>query len=212
MRSSLLPEPLNFSKCKSIEEQEKLAYDFFCKEIKDQNKREKYNGKVIFLELTPPYFDGKEEVFQHLTGIDESRKYKVDPCVDSTDRVNYECLTRGTADNIPPNQRILCLYRARTLPWFNSVIRMANLKNEYIKIFTKKQKNSRNNSLLIRFQHETVDYLIVLRKNKRDNYKLVTAYPITLNSKKRQLDREYIRNKKAESDLVDSVSPYTHGI
>ncbi len=201
MISSLLPQPLDFTNCLSLEEQEELAYKFFKENIRNQEIREKYKETEIKLRLTPPYYEGKEEVFEHLTGFSETEKYKDKPCKETT--LPEICLTKCTTDNIPLNQRNLCLFRASLLPWFNGVIRLANNDNPHIKCWENiridKKNRKQNRSLLIRFQHETADYLIVIgvfEKNGKKNYQLRTAYPLFFNYEKQKLDKEYEKYMK----------------
>ncbi len=196
MKSSLLPEPLDFSKCLTYEEQEKIAYDFFKNNIRDLNVRQKYKGKEIKLRLTPPYFDGKEEAFLHLTGFNEITKYSNKPC--KKIKLTGDCFTNCITDNIPINQRNLCIFRASLLPWFNVVLELANSDDSHIKYWENiridRRRKKENKSILIRFQEDEIDYLIVIgvfKKNNEEIYQLRSAYPLFFDLDKRKADKEY---------------------
>lgn len=191
MKSSLLPEPLNFSLCSSLEEQENFVYDYFIRNIKNENIRAKYKDTKIELDNSLEYLGGKEKTFRHLCGFG-SDHYDIDPCLNS--EVEILCKTNCKDDSIPDSQRNLCLYRARTLSWFNYILNLANNDNENIKIWEAEKK------LKIRFTHETADYIIIINKyyNKRKEMKLklITAYPLFLKGDRKKADREYKTYKK----------------
>lgn len=132
MRSSLLPEPLDFSLCDSLEEQDDFVYKYFINNIKSESIREKYKDIKIELDNSLEYFEGKEKIFRHLCGFG-SDHYEIDPCINS--EVEILCKTDCKDEGIPDSQRNLCLYRARTLSWFNQVLKLANSNNENIKIW-----------------------------------------------------------------------------
>lgn len=196
MRSSLLPEPLDFSKCLTYEEQEKIAYDFFCQNIKNNNFL--LNGIKIKIKNKVACYDGKEEIFEHLCGFDKDN-YEIDPCLNMD--LKLECKSECRDESIPLNQRGLCLYRARTLPWFVAIFSMIG-KSEYVKVWDSYDRKQRREKTKIRFTHEIADYIIVLNKIKREtqvNYELITAYPMFKKGDKRKADteyREYIKSKK----------------
>ena len=191
MKSSLLPEPLDFSEYKDLESQEEYAYRYFLSNIKNEGKREKLNEKKIIINTNRQYLEAKEEAFEHLTGFNQTNSYSHSPCLNLD--IEMLCSIKCEVEKVPPNQRILCLYRARFLPWFNSIIKLASNNDKHIKKWeVKKAKDTR---LLIRFQEGNADYLIVLRKLKTD-YKLVTAYPLFTKGDRAKCDREYSASKK----------------
>lgn len=194
MKSSLLPEPLNFLEYNSLEEQEKFAYDYFISNIKADTIREKYENINIELDNSLEYLDGKEKSFRHLCGFGKD-SYDIDPCLNS--EVEILCKTSCKDSSIPNSQRNLCLYRARTLAWFNYVLKSANNEDEHIKIWEIKEERK----LKIRFTHETADYLIVINKfydsrTQKIRLKLITAYPLFLKGDRKKADREYNKYKK----------------
>lgn len=193
MRSSLLPEPLDFSSCTTYEEQEKIAYDYFCNNIKPANKREKFKGKDIKINLKCQYLDSKEESFLHLTGFDETNKYSLNPC--NNLEIEVQCTNSCNLERIPNGQRIFCLYRARLLPWFNEIIKLANNNSLYIKYWEKEKIHSKTKKkdkiACIRFKKDLADYLIVLRIYPDGNYWLMSAYPLVLKDSRKDCEQEY---------------------
>lgn len=193
MKSSFLPEPLDFSNCSTYEEQAKIAYDYFCENIKPLNKREKFKGKDIKINLNSQYLDSKEESFLHLTGFDETNKYSLNPC--NNLEIETQCTNSCEVEGIPDGQRILCLYRARLLPWFNEIIKLANDNSPYIKYWEKEKINPRTKKkdriACIRFKEDIADYLIILRIYPDGNYYLMSAYPLILKDLRRDCEKEY---------------------
>lgn len=204
MISNILPPTLDFSSCETLEEQEEVAYNFFKNNIRDINKREKYKGKEIKLRLTPPYYEGKEEAFLHLTGFNEITKYSSKPCEEVV--LIENCFTDCVSYNTPENQRNLCIFRASLLPWFNAVLKLANNDDPHIKCWENIREDKRrkkvNKSILIRFQEEKIDYLIIIGvfiNNDEEIYQLRSAYPLFFKSSKKTADKEYenyIKNSK----------------
>lgn len=193
MKSSLLPKPLDFSECKDLAAQEECAYKYFCTNIMDDKIRGRFNHNFIELNKELEYIDGKEQIFTHLCGFGED-KFNIDPCINSD--VEILCKVNCQDDCIPINQRNLCLYRARTLTWFNCVLELASFNNENIKIWEIDKK------LKIRFTHETADYIIIINKffsvkKNRYHYKLITAYPLFLKGDRKKADKEYTKYKKS---------------
>lgn len=193
MRSTLLPEPLDFSNCITYEEQEKIAYDYFCNNIKPLDKREKFKGMDIKINLNHQYLDSKEECFLHLTGFDETNKYSLNPC--NNLEIEIQCLDSCNLEGIPNGQRIFCLYRARLLPWFNEIIKLASNNSPYIKYWEKEKihpKTKKKDKIAcIRFKKDGADYLIVLRIYPNGNYLLISAYPLVLKDLRKACDQEY---------------------
>lgn len=196
MKSSLLPEPLDFSNCTTSEEQEKIAYDYFCKNIKDNNFL--LEGVKIKIKDTLACLGGKEAIFEHLCGFDKDN-YEIEPCLNMT--LKLECKLECRAEYIPANQRNLCLYRARTLPWFTTIMSLVG-NCEFIKVWDAYDIRQRREKTKIRFTHEIADYIIVLNKVKKGtslSYELITAYPMFKKGDRRKADaeyREYIKSKK----------------
>lgn len=193
MKSSLLPETLDFSNCLTYEEQEKIAYDYFCEHIKPLDKREKFRGKNIKINLTSQYLDSKEESFLHLTGFDETNKYSLNPC--NNLEIETQCFDLCNVEGVPNNQRIFCLYRARLLPWFNEIIKLANNDSPYI-IYWEKEKvhpksNKKDKIACIRFKEDIADFLIILRIYPDGNYQLMSAYPLVLKKLRKNCEEEY---------------------
>lgn len=198
MISSILPPTLDFSSCETLEEQEEVAYNFFKNNIRNIDKREKYKGKEIKLRLTPPYYEGREEAFLHLTGFDEITKYgSKKPCEKII--LTGNCFTDCVSDNIPKNQRNLCIFRASLLPWFNAILKLANNNDPHIKCWENiridRNRKRENKNILIRFQEEEIDYLIVIgvfiKNNDEEVYQLRSAYPLFFKSSKKIADKEY---------------------
>lgn len=193
MISDILPEPLDFSQCLTYEEQRTIAYDYFCKNIKSQENREKLKGKEIKINLRKSYLDAKEECFEHLVGFDEIDKYSIIPCTNLL--IQTQCINSCNLINIPPGQRILCLYRARLLPWLNKIIKLANNNSPYVKYWEKEKNNIKTRRVekiaYIRFQKEIADYLIIFRIYPNGNYCLLSAYPLILRKLKETCDKEY---------------------
>ena len=77
----------------------------------------------------------------HLTGFDETNKYSLNPC--NNLEIETQCTNSCEVEGIPDGQRILCLYRARLLPWFNEIIKLANDNSPYIKYWEKEKINPR---------------------------------------------------------------------
>lgn len=193
MISSVLPEPLDFSQCLTYEDQRKIAYDYFCENIKSQECREKLKGKEIKINLKKPYLDAKEECFEHLVGFDEIDKYSITPCTNLS--IQTQCINSCNLINIPPGQRILCLYRARLLPWLNEIIKLANNDSPYVKYWEKEKIDLKTRRIekiaYIRFQEGIADYLIVFRVYPDGNYYLLSAYPLVLRKLRETCDKEY---------------------
>lgn len=189
MRSRLLPSKLDFGE-QSFEEQKQKAYKYFLKEILPYDKREKFRGENVFIDANRK-IRGKNEMFLHLAGLNETEKFTVFPCTNT--RLQVQCFNLDDCYNGKKtgNNRLLCLYRMDKLPWFNEVIKLANENSKFVTVFEYVNKGEKK--IKIRYQERNelgqVDYIIIL-KPLRIGYKLITAFPVVHTDTKKRYDKQ----------------------
>jgi len=90
-----------------------------------------------------------------------------------------------------------CIYRCSRILWLKDVIELANNNDVNIQTWVTPQyrkqngKSKRKFIRYIRFQHNTVDYVILLEEQRRNQqikqYWFISAYPVTKRELKRTL-------------------------
>lgn len=177
--------------------------NYFKNDFMDKEKRNKLFGKFIFIPMD--FIEFKPERFWHIISFKPGEeKYTVNPCVNIYDSVLCKFLKSRCNEQVdmPTEKRLRgrceCLYRITRIHWINPILGLANKNDGNVKVWHEHVKDGSTNKMVmmkyVRFEHETADYLIVLRENpmnKLNNYKFVTAYPVVHNGTKRRLDRSY---------------------
>jgi hypothetical protein len=209
MTSSKLPSPIYIDLSKDEEFKAIIDYvyqSYFKDEFMNKEKRERLFDKFIFLDLNFIYY--KPERFWHIISFEPNdEKYTVNPCVNANDLLIcnknksncYDCIC------IPMHQKLKnrceCIYRLRRINWINPILKLANEKDECIKVWFEDDKDENNIPLrktYIRFEEGLADYLIVLcdfNMNGMAVYKFVTAYPVVHNGTKRRLNLSFKKFK-----------------
>ena len=172
--------------CNSLNAAIELIYDVYKKELMDKNKRPKLFGKFIYLDCNS-LINNKAEVFWHLISLSTKEKFNILPCNNDKSYVlcKGNCLTEDNQIHLKKGEkRNLCLYRAIRINWISNIIAFANQGSNYIEKWVK------NNRLYIRYQHNEIDYIVVLA-NKKKNYFFVSAYPVFYIKSKKNYSNDY---------------------
>jgi len=162
----------------------------------DKDKRVQLFGKFIFIDYRN-FIKNKSELFWHLSSIETTEKYDVNPCTNEVGLgvckyIDF-CENNIILDDdlIKELKRIPCIYRSSRILWVDEIIRLANEKSEFIKIWEVTDRRSNKQKIKIRFQNETVDYIIILSKLRKDAYKLITAFPIVYKRSKQRYNKQF---------------------
>lgn len=213
MKSAKLPLPIDiklYEKKTLLDVIDYIYYNYFKCDFMDIKRRNKLFGKFIFLDMD--FLNYKPERFWHIISFNPNQeKFTVSPCVNSKDYLLCKSLKSKCEEclHIPLDERLKdrceCLYRLTRINWINPILELANKKDESVKVWCDMKKDKSNGKTMkityIRFEHELADYLIVLRdnpKNRQNEYKFITAYPIVHNGTKKRLNNsynKYIKNK-----------------
>lgn len=185
------------------------THSFFKTELIENSKY--LNGYPVV--VNDSFIAGIEEIFVHLITLgDEDAKFDMYPC--QNHQTSTWCKTKcnqysGGANRYGfPNgsdfiaNRVECVYRAYHLPYLPYIIDCVNNGDEVDKISMweiPNKKNKRYSRLHIRYQDETIDYIVFLDINynhEKPFYSLISGYPVVLKSYKRRFDKEYRIYKK----------------
>jgi ribosomal protein L44E len=209
-----LSQPLLLIGSNSFEifkEAERKFNDIFLK----KDARPYYNGKFIFFDMNK-VFRGQilhfPERFMHICSIEDKDTYNIFPCNNdlSYTLCNNKCNISHALEEFQKIDRNECLYRASRIHWIPEIIRLANQKDKNIKTWTKPERDKKGNLVkkhYIRYEEESVDYLIILKEEWRSgslsHYKFNTAFPVFLKGNKRQYERDF---KKYGNKQVNAPS------
>lgn len=194
MRSRYLPVPLyeNFDK----------TYSKFQEIYSDPKKRSRLFGKFVFIDYKE-FIERKSKFFWHLSSIDKTEKYTVNPCTNEVPigickYINH-CEEETSDDLIEILDRIPCIYRGSRIAWIDEVIKLATLKSKLVKVWKVDNRKKSKTKLKVRFQEGTADYIIIFEEdNNRNSYRLITAFPVVLKGSKRKFDKQYERYQKTK--------------
>lgn len=190
VRSKCLSEPIYIN----FEE----LYSKFQEVYGDKEKRVRLFGKFIFVDYSR-FIKGKSELFWHLSSIESTEKYSVNPC---TNEVPLgECKYINHCENnenmsgddlVKEIKRIPCIYRGSRIIWIDEIIKLASEESKLVKVWEVYVRKTGKTKIKLRFQSDTVDYIIILIKNlKTNSYKLITAFPVVYKASKRKFDKQY---------------------
>lgn len=162
------------------------AYEVFRTEFMDKEKRPRLFNKFIFIDFKY-WFDNKADCFWHLVSLHETERFGVFPCENNISEVvcKENCISKIKQVRIKNNQlRDLCIFRMLRIQWVMDIVKLADKKDENTKVWIKDDK------LHIRYQHEDVDYVVILL-NAKNRYQLISAFPVFYINKKKQFDNDY---------------------
>lgn len=181
------------------------SYKIFDENLRNIEKRPRLWGKKIFIDCTNFADDGRELSYWHICsiGADDS-KYDMYPCLNDSagSKCQYKCDVDHEENFLKDKNGIPCVYRASKIIWLIEILRLANLGgSRYIKIWKTQNKKTRQVDLLIRYESEIIDYVIIFKIQNAESeypYRFKTAFPIVLKSYKRRYDKEYINYTKTK--------------
>lgn len=178
---------------RDFEEQLEQAMDIFYNSFLEKAVKPKYNGKHIFFDMSKKYGSfsfSYPERFLHLVSLDDDEKFNVLQC--ANDNAYEHCDPLCEHDSNIPMFKVLgrweCPYRLSRIHRINEVFALANKGNPHISEWDDVDNR------LIRYNYGIDDYLIVLRKRKRD-YNFITAFPVLSRRKKNELTEGYLKYK-----------------
>lgn len=191
MISSKLSPIINIDNCDSMDEIIELVYRDFKTNMMDKEVRAKLFNKLVFIKFDY-WIKYKAEIYWHLISLHEKERFNVFPCGNniSENSCNKNCIYQRDQVTLKNGQtRDICVYRAIRINWINDIIKLASRKDKNIKEWIK------DNKLYLRFQHEDVDYVVILEVG-RNRYQLVSAFPVFYINKKMEFDNDYINYTK----------------
>lgn len=177
----------------------RIYQDYFLKsELVTKNNLTINNLPVYFNKtITQSMYD----MFWHLISFDfKKEKYDISPCTNLL--LQKKCIKEkkrcNAIINIPISNRLKdrsdCFYRLCTIHWLDEIIILKNLGDPLVKYWEETIRNKHgagyNTYGYLRFEEDTVDYVIVLQINN-GRYELITAYPVTMNGSKHEFDKKY---------------------
>lgn len=186
MRVSSKLSPIKGVSTEEFEDIIENAYEIFRVKFMDKENRPTLFNKFIFIDFKH-WIDNKADCFWHLVSLHETEKFGVFPCENNISDIicKENCITKTKQITLHNGQiRDLCIFRMIRIEWVIDIILLANQKDDNIKVWEKDDK------LHIRFQHEDVDYVIILL-DRRNRYQLVSAFPVFYINKKKQFDNDY---------------------
>lgn len=194
MNSCKLSPIIDISRYSDFNDINDFLYGHFSKNIMDRTKRNKLFNKFIFIDFSN-WIDYKAEMYWHMISLSENERFNILPCNNDTSNIycNDNCINRCHQVILSNGQkRNICIYRAIRIEWLNDIINLANNNDENIKIWEK------DNKLYIRYEHETVDYAVVLEKQK-NKYRLLSMFPVFYINKKVEFNTDYKKYKKMKN-------------
>lgn len=186
MRSSKLPPILDISCLTSKEDIIDFFYQEFKKVYMGPQNIKYLSGKRIFFDFFHVY-DNKFEFFWHLISLSSSEKFDILPCINDVSSLKcseQNCITQKNSILLSSGSRNVCIYRGIRIHWVAKIITLAEKKDPSIKQWED------SGCLYIRFQHETVDYIVILSIRKK-GLLFVSAYPIFYIHTKQIFDRKF---------------------
>jgi len=171
---------------------ENLQRTFF-----DSRQRPLLHGKRIDVDLKSK-IGGCFEIFWHITGFSEEDLGSVPlpfkPCVNSlsTERCDGNCINKFKWKEMPSKERrYICLYRASFCGLIPEIVRKANENAPDVKYWEKTKGHKTR--IYLRYQFETVDYLVVFEVKSEIRVFFVTAFPLFFERAKMQSDKDYFK-------------------
>lgn len=192
-----LKQPLDPSNYEQWTELFNSAYEIFQVELNIRENRPTLFGRRLFIDARDQ-IDDKINGFWHVAsiGADDS-KFDMYPC--SNDVAIGKCVFLCNVDHqdnfLKHKNSTPCIYRASRISWIRQIIDMTNDSEEFskLKIWTHERNGEKH--LLIRYQFEIIDYIIIFKISYKNNdiefFRLITAFPVVLKSFKKRYDREY---------------------
>lgn len=186
MRVSSKLSPIKEVSNEKFEDIIENAYEIFRYKFMDKNNRPTLFDKFIFIDFKH-WVHNKADCFWHLVSLHETEQFGVFPCENNISEsiCKENCISEVKQVRIKNNQlRDLCIFRMLRIEWVMDIVKLADRKDENIKVWIKDDK------LHIRFQHEDVDYVVILL-NAKNRYQLISAFPVFYINKKKQFDTDY---------------------
>ncbi len=157
------------------------------------------HGKIIY--FSTKEIQGYSQDYWHIGSLEKKENnneyYNILPCNNTvySNKCN-NCNTHNFSIMVRNKIRDKCVYRMFTIEWIREITNKVNEKDINIKKwYSKKIYNGQlRQNLKIRYQERDIDYLIILEEAE-NNFFFVTAYPVFEYREKRELDKEFAKNR-----------------
>lgn len=199
MYSSKLSSPISIDSYNNTDEIINHLYEIFKVELMNKHKRPTLFGKFIYISCNN-WIKGKAEMFWHLISLADDESFNIFPCNNcvSQTKCPENCISPTLTIDLPDGKtRNTCLYRGIRINWIKQIIDLTNKNDSNIKFWVKPRivQGVTRKQLHIRFQHETVDYLLIFEEKYENgvlsHYYFVTAFPVFYINKKHQYQEDY---------------------
>jgi hypothetical protein len=174
----------------------------------DKNARPTFNGKFIFFDMNKSHAGQAlsfPERFMHICSLEE-KGYSMFPCNNDVAffHCSNKCVYKDALEDFRKINRTECYYRMARIHWIPEIIILANNSDPRIKVWQKSEidyKGKKYMNTLIRYEDGLIDYVIILKEDRKTSYKFTTGFPVFLKRNKKQFDADYQAYTKTKSTL-----------